>query len=643
MKRGMDHLILLIVLLLLSGGAVLAGEEAPIGQSETRNESGIKLPSVLHNKKDVPSNRIPKSVAVPAELKQTLEQDKKTSGSDPSKTSAAAKKSKSAETANHSDLADDQASVDNKKEAAQKLREINAHRQMDTPKNTIRFFIDATDELRYSDAVFAMDFRKFPDMNEMNRQIYAYKLAGILSRLDNFNLADIPDEDYDDPECYLWPDPSYNAIVLKKHEDGIWVFSSATVAEIPQFFTKIEHKIPNFTHQKWIRELPEFFFYKFAGLVIFQWGILLIAFLGGILAARIIPRISSSLVLYFMHSHQNDEYTRLLRRAIKPLAYFLMVLIWYGAFLISDITPGYLFVAERIMNPLCVFIIMISLLRFVDIFRAWFRNKLKKSPNKIKNILADFFCGILKFVFIGIGCIGIAQLFGFSALGIVSGMGIGGIAVALAAQHTISNFFGSLTILFDQPFMVGDRVVINNIEGLVENVGLRSTRIRTLYDSVVLIPNSQIASSVVDNLGRRSFRRFTTTIGLQYDTPVGLFQAFCSGVREILHKNSHVKKDNFRVHVYDFAASSIDIKLVCFLSAKNNEEEEAVREDLLLEIIALAQELGVSFAFPTQVNYVIPSHDLSYPLKEEAGDTESALDLGKDKARKILEKSIPAP
>ena len=120
----------------------------------------------------------------------------------------------------------------------------------------------------------------------------------------------------------------------------------------------------------------------------------------------------------------------------------------------------------------------------------------------------------MKIVLVVIGMIMILQSFGFSAVGIISGMGIGGIAIALAAQNTIANLFGSVTVLMDRPFVIGDWIVTNNIEGEVEVVGLRSTRIRTFYNSLVTVPNNVLTTAIIDNMGRRHFRRYKTMLGV---------------------------------------------------------------------------------------------------------------------------------
>jgi small-conductance mechanosensitive channel len=120
---------------------------------------------------------------------------------------------------------------------------------------------------------------------------------------------------------------------------------------------------------------------------------------------------------------------------------------------------------------------------------------------------------------------------------LLAGLGIGGIAFALAAKDTVENLFGSVTVLVDRPFQVGDWVVIGDQEGTVEEIGFRSMRLRTFYNSRITIPNSLLVKSAVDNLGARRYRRVKCMIGVQYDTPPDRIEAFCEGIRELIRRH----------------------------------------------------------------------------------------------------------
>lgn len=512
---------------------------------------------------------------------------------------------------------------------------IQADRQMKGPKQLVSFFLDAASSQDYKSAAMGMDFSKHPELTPIEREDYAFKLAGILYRLDHFSLEEIP-ESFDKPKCGIWPDRNFKPIILERQKTGTWRVSPETVDDIPRLFDQIESKPPVFIHPPWMERLPQWVFTEVFHLTLFQWGKLAVFIILGWLVYKISPQLISRLTFFMMRFHGNEVYSDLLNRALRPLAYFGMLWVWFYGLHFIQVSPKVLGIVIKILQPICVVIVMISFLRFVDIFHKWLQLKITGPTNKIRGVLIDLATGLLKFLVICLAAIRIVQIFGFSALGIVSGMGIGGIAVALAAQQTISNFFGSLTILMDQPFTIGDYILVNNIEGIVESVGLRSTRIRTFYDSCVFIPNGELATSVIDNMGHRTSRRFKTTLGLQYDTPVPLLRAFCSGVQTILENHPRVRKDDIRVSVYDLNASSIDINLVCFLVVRDIQSEIKIREELIFDILLFARKLGVSFAFPTQTNYMIESRDLDYPAAEKAATPEEAARLGQESAETIL-------
>ncbi|MGR8981605.1 MAG: mechanosensitive ion channel family protein [Gammaproteobacteria bacterium] len=136
-----------------------------------------------------------------------------------------------------------------------------------------------------------------------------------------------------------------------------------------------------------------------------------------------------------------------------------------------------------------------------------------------------------------------ADRIGLPAYSVLAGLGVGGLAVALAAQQTLANLLGSLIIMFEKPFAIGHWIKANDIEGTVEVVGFRSTRIRTFYNSLVTIPSSQLVNSTIDNMELRDYRQVKTVLNLTYDTPAGKIEAFVEGVRHILLSHPDTRKD----------------------------------------------------------------------------------------------------
>jgi MscS family membrane protein len=202
------------------------------------------------------------------------------------------------------------------------------------------------------------------------------------------------------------------------------------------------------------------------------------------------------------------------------------------------------------------------------------------------------------------GIVFIAGIMGLNVTGLLAGLGLGGIAVALAAKDSLENLFGSVVVLLDRPFRVGDWVKAGAVEGTVENVGFRSTRIRTFQNSLVTVPNAELMRASIDNMGAREFRRVNTTIPLEYSTPPDKIDAFCEGVRTLILKHPYTRKDNYHVWLNEFGENSLDVLLYFFLETPDWATELRERHRLFLDTIRLADELGIRFALPVRRVYM---------------------------------------
>lgn len=193
------------------------------------------------------------------------------------------------------------------------------------------------------------------------------------------------------------------------------------------------------------------------------------------------------------------------------------------------------------------------------------------------------------------GILVFAQL-GKDVTGALAGLGIGGLVVALAAKDSVENIFGSFTVLFDMPFALGDWVKIDKVEGIIEEINLRSTRIRTFEDSVVTLPNSNLIKAAVENYGARRYRRQRFTVRLSYDSSQMAIRRFCESLREYLQEKKEVHEDRLVVQFYEMSEQSLGVLVQCFLQAENFQEEAKYRGEILENILILAERTGVVFA-----------------------------------------------
>jgi MscS family membrane protein len=200
---------------------------------------------------------------------------------------------------------------------------------------------------------------------------------------------------------------------------------------------------------------------------------------------------------------------------------------------------------------------------------------------------------LVRFVIVVAGAVIALGTFGVNVAGLLATVGIGGLAVALAAKNSVENVFGSLTILFDMPFALGDWVKINNVEGIVEEINLRSTRIRTFDDSIVTLPNSNLISSSVENFGARRARRQRIVFRVHYDTPPDRIERFLEVVRAHLHDHPQVDDRRTVVELNEMNEPSLGVLVQCFFEADTFREEQRMRSELMMAILKLAREQNV--------------------------------------------------
>jgi MscS family membrane protein len=201
----------------------------------------------------------------------------------------------------------------------------------------------------------------------------------------------------------------------------------------------------------------------------------------------------------------------------------------------------------------------------------------------------------LKILVVACGLAALLNLFEFDVGTVLAGLGIGGLAFALAAQDTLKNFFGSLMLIADRTFRVGDLVQIGGNEGVVESVGLRSTRIRGLDDALLTIPNSDLTTAHVTNFGARRFRRFRTKFTVDYGTPPERLIEFRDGILGLIREHAQVREQKYEVAVNDLGSSGIEILIQVFFDVLDGHAELIARDGLILEVLRLADRLGIAF------------------------------------------------
>jgi MscS family membrane protein len=262
--------------------------------------------------------------------------------------------------------------------------------------------------------------------------------------------------------------------------------------------------------------------------------------------------------------------------------------------------------AHGLLKLLITFDVAWAAYNLVTLAEASLGKLVSKTESDLDDHLLPFVRKFLRVFVVVIASLVAVQNLGFSIAGLVASLGIGGLAVALAAKDTLANVFGSFMIIADRPFHIGDAIKYGDVEGKVEEVGFRSTKIRTLDKTVISIPNSIITNVAVNNLSRITQRRVRFTLGLTYATSPAQLRTAVERIRTLLQNDPRVDKDGLLVHFTDFGASSLDILVQYFTVVTAMPEHLPVREELSLKIMEILDELKLELAFPSRTVYLQP-------------------------------------
>lgn len=407
-------------------------------------------------------------------------------------------------------------------------------------------------------------------------------------------------------------------IELVKMPNGNWKFSSMTIGNIGEIYRRVDKFNP-------IASLPDertvSLSHRLRSLVpeslrkesifsveLWQWVGLLIIILLGVTCdhtTRFFLRRITNTIARKQHAKVNTETVSKMVRPLGLMAAGILWLILARLLLLPDRAQFIVLAAARTFSILAG---TWSAWRITDLACEFLALKAAATATKFDDVLVPLFRKTIKILIVVFGLIYTADSLFIPIMPMLTGLGIGSLAFAFAAKDTIENFFGSVAVILDRPFEVGDWVVIGDTEGTVEEVGFRSTRVRTFYNSQLTIPNSTLVRATVDNLGRRQYRRWKTHIGVQYDTTPEQLVAFTEGIRELVRCHPYTRKDYFQVYLHQFGSSSLDILIYVFHETPDWSTELRERERLFLDIVRLASRLGVSFAFPTQTLHLHQSN-----------------------------------
>jgi MscS family membrane protein len=333
--------------------------------------------------------------------------------------------------------------------------------------------------------------------------------------------------------------------------------------------------------------------------------------LGIVLAAYIVKKIFSytfiKVILRLAEKTKRELDDRFLACLHKP-AEFLVFLI--GLFIAVEVLqlPVEPFDLDRLVTALLKALVILDVAWFffnlVDLIDHYLSRWAARTESTLDDQLAPLLRKSMRIFIVIMAALMAIQTFGYPITGVLASLGIGGLAFALAAKDTVSNIFGSLMIIFDRPFHVGDWIKAGDMEGTVEEVGFRSTKIRTFAKTLISVPNNVIANMALDNFSRMPKRRIRLTVGVTYDTTPTQMRQAVSRIRNLLQTHPAIDQEFFLVNFTDFGASSLDIMVYCFTTTTIWGEYLDAREDICLKIMDALEELGLEIAFPSTTVYL---------------------------------------
>ncbi len=254
-------------------------------------------------------------------------------------------------------------------------------------------------------------------------------------------------------------------------------------------------------------------------------------------------------------------------------------------------------------------------IRLVDGLADIWAKKAAETETKLDDQLVPILRRSTKVFLFIIGVVLVLQNLGYSVGSLLAGLGIGGLAVAMASKDTVANLFGSLVVFLDKPFQIGDWVEMGDIEGTVEEVGLRTTRVRTFANSVITIPNLLFTTRPINNWSRMKKRRIKMTIGVTYAASQQKIDELVKRIRKIIEDDQQIRSDFYLVNFDNFGPSSLDIFIYCFTATTNWAEFLQAKQGFMFKVMDCVKELGLEFAYPTQTVHVesLPDEQNSLP------------------------------
>jgi len=485
--------------------------------------------------------------------------------------------------------------------------------QRTTPRSSILNFLEACHKNNFALASQYLDLRRIStNRRGINGPELARQLGEILDRDPKFEVHRLSDNPQGNAADGLPPDidnldslqVNGETVVLqmqRQNQQGmyVWLVSADSVARIPQLTavaaeSPIEKKLP----QSLVTT-------KFIGTPVWVWlALLLIAIILSVLS-RLLSRIVIALIKPLLRRYARSVQPYRFETFAEPLRLLVSIAVFRAcmeAVAPSALARDYLL---KLLALLFIFGAASLLMRIVDVVSDHAVSRLDPRQRSLSYSVFPLFVRAIKIFILLIAVLFVLARWGYSTSTILAGVGVGGIAIALAAQKTIENLFGSLSIIADRPVLVGDFCQFGSQTGTVEDIGLRSTRLRTLDRTVVTIPNSVFSTMTLENYSRRDRIWFHPTLRLRRDTKPEQIAEMMDAVTKILEEHPQVDASGVPLRFTKIGNDSFDLEIFSYVLTADYNEYLRIQSELLLKILETASRLGVGFAVPFQESIAV--------------------------------------
>ncbi|MEE9320570.1 MAG: mechanosensitive ion channel family protein [Granulosicoccus sp.] len=503
-----------------------------------------------------------------------------------------------------------------------------------SPREAMRRFIVATGNWSGSSeeiVVNSLDLSFLPEsLQTLEAPLYADYLRQVISRVGDVHWQGIPDNPRQlQPYVHYRHPVGAIEIVPVVNEEGAteWRFSSRTLRQIDSIYDATQG-LPLVSRLGDIKPVSEFFrlrewFSQRSPALIkrsvllenWQWLAIVAVLMLAVAVARIINWLVSYVVSRLLgltadsldtnHGMDNVQLQRDIKRLRIPIS--MAVIGTASFFAVGKLgLPDETAIALGQTTAIAAVIGLGFLaLRFVTIVGHHFARQAARTDSYVDEIVASLIMGLVKLMIIVTTFMVMADVVGLPYEGVIAGLGVGGIAIAIAARETVSNFIGAATLLADRPFKRGEVVETAGIRARVLDVGLRSTKLRCHDDTILMVPNALLANEVIINRGIRKRRQIFLTIGLTYNTPREKLDAFVDNLRETWLQQERADKAEHYIGLKNFGASSIDIVFWGYAVVSNRAEQFVAENAFIGDIVDCAKRSGVEFAFPTRTVHMV--------------------------------------